>query len=40
MCTLGLFTATGKVLNILKKLIVWCRELQRTEEQEREREDV
>lgn len=34
MCTLGLFTATCEVLNILKKLVVWCRGLQRTEEQE------
>lgn len=34
MCTLGLFTATCEVLNILKKLVVWCRGLQRAEEQE------
>lgn len=34
---MGLFTATGEVLNILKQLTVWCRGLQRTEEQERER---
>ena len=34
MWGLGLFTTTGEVLNILKQLPVWCRGLQRPEEQE------
>jgi hypothetical protein len=37
MCSLGLFTAIGEVLNILKKLTVWRRGLQRTEEQDKDR---
>ena len=37
MCTLRLFTATCEVLNILKKLTVQCRALQRTEEQKIDR---